>query len=224
MDAASDWLSRLGPVIIIVLGCDDGRLPEPDEALLVLPVLPLELPGFEERRLFMLKGTGEGDWDTLNFCFSSSVFWSAAAVVVVVVVDSCLLVSLFSLVLLLVRFIFGFLAFLEGDSALFAFEIVSFESSELFDSSCCDCSSLLLALVSVLDNLSSSELSSFEWLLLLLASFFELVAFGIDVGDESEKLLLLLLLKFPLLIIGFLFVLLVVVLLLVVVEDEVELN
>lgn len=189
MDAASDWLSRLGPVIII-LGCDDGRLPEPDEALLLLPELPLELPGFEERRLLMLKGTGEDDCDTLNFCFSSSL-WSpavVAAAVVVVEIDSGLLVSLFSLVLL-VRFSFGFLAFLEGDSALllvllFA-ESASFEWSELLLDSC-GCSSLLLALVIVLESLSSSELSSFEWLLLLLACFFELVLFGNNVGDATE--------------------------------------
>ncbi len=183
MDAASDWLSRLGPVIII-LGCDDGRLPEPDEALLLLPELPLELPGFEERRLLMLKGTGEGDCDTLNFCFSSSL-WSPA---VVVEIDSGLLVSLFSLVLL-VRFSFGFLAFLEGDSALLLVlllaESASFEWSELLLDSC-GCSSLLLALVIVLESLSSSELSSFEWLLLLLACFFELVLFGNNVGDGTE--------------------------------------
>jgi len=165
MDAASDWLSRLGPVIII-LGCDDGRLPEPDEALLLLPELPLELPGFEERRLLMLKGTGEGDCDTLNFCFSSSL-WSPA---VVVEIDSGLLVSLFSLVLLVV---------------LLLAESASFEWSELLLDSC-GCSSLLLALVIVLESLSSSELSSFEWLLLLLACFFELVLFGNNVGDGTE--------------------------------------
>jgi len=64
-------------------------------------------------------------------------------------------------------------------------ESASFEWSELLLDSC-GCSSLLLALVIVLESLSSSELSSFEWLLLLLACFFELILFGNNVGDATE--------------------------------------
>ena len=52
-------MSRLGPVIIIVFGCDEGRLPEPDEALELVPDdEPLAEP---LSRLFMLKGIGELD-------------------------------------------------------------------------------------------------------------------------------------------------------------------
>lgn len=181
----------MGPVIIIVFGCEEGRLPEPDEALELLPELPE--PEFA-RRLLMLNGTGDDDWELVNFCFNSSLMSTDAVAVAAAMEPAesvfCWSVDGFDEA----EFSFGFTALLLVRFAFDFFGLVALEGeSVVFGCFCCCCMSVgccwlsvgsvrfvswLLALVIVLESLSSSELSSFECGLL-----FD----WIDAGEETEK-------------------------------------
>ena len=104
-------MSILGPVIIIVLGCEDGLEPDPDEELELLPD-PLDELDPDDNRLLILKGTGDADCGTATLStFSSLSVLSAAFRLFSLLLVTAFLVAFADLVFLLLD--------LEGESMFF---------------------------------------------------------------------------------------------------------